>query len=515
MKSSATLKRLQMLKAEKDIHEFVRRFCVTLNKDAGQEMPFPWERFRWTRPYFDLFLFGLDNPDQKLTILWEKAAQMMASWSVMMSFLWALLFRHDIQGITISKKQELVDDRFHSPNSLLGKIRFAVPHLPAEWREKISWRNLGIECRANNSTVVAETAHPDAGRGGAWSMAELDEAAFNDYGEDNFKALKGRCYGPLVLTSTPNYRKAIGEDVFSRLRWQTESGLLKILTTPWHLHPDRGPAWFQRETETMTPAQVNAELLIKYGKGASSVCFYTWERIRNVRRLGYDPGLPIIRSWDFGVGMTAVVHAQLRTIHTATGRALKQIRVLSHYEAQGKAACHYRDVVAGDVGRWPRARIFDIGDPYILDQRHANLDTWRTAMAEPSSQHPYQVTVRPAACMGVSIENLIENVCRLCQEVETKDGNREPQLVVDEGCKDLILHLENYAYPTDRQGKRKSDKPVKDHHSHAADALQYLAWDQCPPGRAVGFDKSMAESVEPASVDLGMSVGSSLEEWDL
>ena len=469
-----------MMRAETDLPSFVKHFCVTLNKDANCARLFPYDRFAYTHAYFDYFRYSLDHPSEKLIILWEKSRQMGASWAVAMSFVWACLFRRDIQALMISQKQELVDDRFHTPNSLMGKCRFIIAHLPPEWRQQFSFMAMGVRHAANNSTIVGETAHPDAGRGGSWSMAEMDEAAFNEYGEDNFKALRSSCYGPLIMTSSPNYRKAIGEDVFSRVRWQTESDLVKVLTTPWHMRPDRDQEWYDREIQTMTPAQVAAELEIGYGKAITAQCFYTWERSLNVRPVPYMPKDPIIRSWDFGRGTTAVWTSQTKGIHAATGRLPKQIRLVDYYEGQGHGAGHYRDAMAYHEDKFAESRVIDIGDPWIMDTKHSNSATWRTELASRNNGQ-YRIHVRPARCTTAGIENMIENVCRICQSVETSKGEHVPLLVVDPSCKDGIVHLESYGYPTDRSGNRKGDKPVKDAHSHAADALQYLAWDQCPP----------------------------------
>ena len=473
-----------MIRAETSLPIFVKHFCVTLNKDINRGQLFPYDRFSYTHAYFRHFVEAIAHADEKPIILWEKSGQMGASWSVAMSFVWACLFKRDIQALMISQKKDLVDDRFHTPNSLMGKCRYIIKHLPVKWSSGFSFMDMGIRHGHNNSTIVGETAQPDAGRGGAWSMAEMDEAAFNEFGEDNFKALRSRCYGPLIMTSTPNYRKAIGEDVFSRVRWETEGRLVKVLTTPWHMRPDRNQAWYDREIQTMTPAQIAAELDIGYGKANSAKCFYTFDRSQSVGKVEYMPGEPVYRSWDFGRGTTAVWTAQIKTLHAVTGRALLQLRLLEYFEGSGHGAAYYRDALADHAMRYERSRMIDIGDPWIMDTRHSNAATWRSELASSNSGQ-YRIFVRPARCVTAGIENMIENVCRMCQTVELRNGAHEPLLVIDETCKGGIIHLESYGYPTDRAGNRTGDKPIKDSHSHAADALQYLAWDQCRPDAVV------------------------------
>ena len=448
----------------------------------------------------------------------EKSRQMYISWCLMICYLWSILFFENRTYCIISEKEQFVDDTGHTHNSLLGKIHCLVAHLPEKWRQKLILNHGVINNPSMNSAIIGQTANANAGRSGSWAGALMDEAAHIWLGETIYGSLQQACPWGRILVSTPNPDCDIGEDVFSRLRWDERSPL-PVHTLHWSQHPERQcdcegehhGCWYARQCEDMTQKQIAAELDIKYGRAKSTICFYAWDRARNVRRLGHDPGLPVIRSWDFGVGTTAVLTAQLRSVHTASGRVLKQIRILDHYENHGQGAGHYRDAMADDPKRYRQSRIFDIGDPYILDQRHSNLSTWRSNMADRDPQHPYQITVRPAACEGVSIENLIENVCRMCQEVETKEGAHEPLLLVDERCKDFIRHLENYAYPTDRQGNRKSDKPNKDAHSHAADALQYLAWDQCPPGRGGSPKKAAVVGYKTEVPELGFGV----EEYGL
>lgn len=506
-----------MAEAPHSLHSFVENFVVTLKKDEGASPePFPYRLFTWTHQYFDLFIEGITYPERKLIIVWEKSAQMMGSWSVAASFLWAMLFREHQTFLMVSQKQSLVDDRLHTVNSLLGKVRFIAEHLPDEWADKIHPMTMGIEVKENGSTIVGETAQPDAGRGGGWTGALCDELSFNMYGEENIGAIRPRCYGPLVCLSTPNRRLDVGQDAFSRMRHEEGKPSIRVISTFYHLHPDRqDPAWFAKATEGMTQGQINAEYLGIYGRSITSRCFFTWDRDKMVRPVPYMPGETVYRSWDMSPNLTAIVWVQIKMIHTKAGNLLPQFRIIGYYENSRKPYSHYRKRLSLDAQKYPDSDIEDIGDPYMLNQSDSSMYSWRINLGREEPETPYPtIELRPAQCAGVSTDNLIENVCRHMRLVEQADGTFEPLFLIDSSLKTCIQHTEAYSRPPKRGDKGEvADKPKKDIHSHCAEATQYIVYDQNPLDECgVPSDGEGIETVDHDLPDLGTEVGNSLEE---
>jgi len=497
--------------AASDPAYFAREYAVTMRsaEEGVSEERFP------VYPYLIPFFAAFENREN---ILWEKSRQMMGSWAVMIAFLWSILFRRNRTFSVVSEKEELVDDRAHTHNSLLGKIHVLARHLPPFMTRHLSIKRMVIHNGGPfNSTIKGETANPNATRSASLFGCLLDEASHMEYGEEIHTAAVRSCPWGRILLSTPNPEKDVGEDVFSRLRWSPNSAGYTVLTTHWRDHPEYTQEWYERECEQLTPRQIAAELDIKYGRDISGRCFYAWDR-NDFASVKFDrvPGEKVYRTWDFGVGTCAVLLSHVRTVHTKAGNALSQIRVFDYVEDSGKPARYYRNLFEGQVSRYEKhTRVFDEGDPYMLDQRDSNLTSWFINLSQADPDAPYSIVVSPVDCVGVSIPNLIENTCKFMRTVELEDGTREPLLMVSSHLTRVIECVENYHYPTNRKGEVMSDKPVKDQYSHIADDLQYRAWTVSPMKDLRGDDlgpSSVKTSGVPSIVrELG-DIGSAEDE---
>lgn len=474
-------------RAAVDLHYFARDFCKTLVEPEGKA-PYvaPNPMLPHQVHFFDLY------KQRQRKIVWEKSRRVMASWTVMMAFLWKILFLNNRELLVLSEQEKKVDNSHHTPSTLIGKVVFLVNQLRddpvlGELVRKLEINYLTIHNPATDSTITGSAAGPNAGRGGGWDDVEFDEMAFILRAGEIYSSVEGGCYGSLIMTSTPNKEMEIGEDEFSRIRWGADKmGSVEVMTTLWHQMPGRDQEWYERKSETLTSAQMGAEQDCKYGRQRHSRCFYPWDRSKFVGKVPVIEGETLWRTWDPGVGMCAVAKIQVGQVHAASGRLHPQIRIVGHYENSGMAASHYRDQMSMDPIKYARCRISDVSDPYILDQRHSNLSTWRINLGQPDPRHPYEVHLRPANCMGVSIQNLIENACRFMRTVVAGDGTEVPLFLVDESLLDLIRHIEGWGFPTNRQGKVTGEKPNKDVHSHVCEAICYWIWDRFPAGSLGG-----------------------------
>jgi len=463
---------------------FAKHFCVTLNKTTRPSGPAPFPCHEWSKEFFRRFQDGE-------SVLWEKSRQMQATWTVVIALVWALIFRAEHAYLVVSEKEEFVHDKKRTPNSILGKAGYIIDRLPKKWRDEFVVNHMVIYNKRTGSVIQGATANENAGRSGAWDGVFMDEAAHQRHGESILGSMNTACYGPLIMVSTPHPDHDIGEDVFSRLRWEKDHGGMVIMTTPWNIHPERlcnhGPeephvnCWYAKACERLTDRQIAAELNIEYGGSKQGRCFYSWDRNLYTGKAAYIPNQDVWRGYDFGVGRTAILIGHVKWIKTQAGNNLPQLTVFDYIESGDRSAYYYRRILGAKAEQYTvRSRMLDIGDPYILDQRHGDLKSWRDHMSRKSERAEYSVTVQPSPCVGVSTQNLISNTCKFMRTVIDEHGNVVPLLIVGDHLDRLITVIERYAFPTDDYGRIISDKPDKNIFSHGADALQYLCWKISP-----------------------------------
>lgn len=462
------------LRAVEDVGYFANEHCYTLRSEReGPEIErFPFYRYEFLHPFVHSFV-------ERDNALWEKSRQMLATWMVMICFLWSILFEQNRTYVVISEKAEFVDDDDHTHNSALGKVHHLVRYLPSWMTTHLTLKKMSIHNSRTNSTIKGETSNENAGRSGSWAGALFDEMAHCSLSSMIHRSLKSACPWGRVYLSTPNGM----DNEFARLRWTPDLKGYTMISTPWQVHPDRDQAWYEWMCEDLTPWQIASELDMSYELSSKGRIFYPWRRDVFAKDVvDYAPPDPIWRGWDFGVDTTAIGFLQTRPVHTKRGNLLKQLRIFDYFEDHQKPAVHYRDVLEVRArGYSERSRLRDYGDPWMLNQRFGNLSSWRRELVREDPEHPYRIAVRPAPCADVSIANLIDNLLRHMKVVEDAGGNKVPLLAISASLKLLVAHVEGYRYPTTREGEVSKDKPEKNEHSHACDLLQYLAWTVNPP----------------------------------
>lgn len=501
-----------MALAATSIAVFAKFFCKTLKLHDGHTSKQPFPCYVWSQDFYTAFQNGDD-------ILWEKSRQMMATWTVAIALVWAAIFRYNHNYLVISQKEELVHDKKRTTNSILGKCEYIIANLPVRWRLQFEVQHMVIYNKRTKTAIKGEPTNANAGRSGAWNAIFLDEAAHNKHGEDIYGACASACYGPFILLSTPHPHHDIGEDVFSRLRWMKNCGGMTLLTTPWHMHPDRqcnhGPddphltCWYAKEIEKLTDRQRAAEMDIEYGGSKTGRCFYPWDRSLFTGPVSYIPGMMVWRGWDFGVGRTAVVLCHVKWIRTLAGNNLPQVTIFDYLEDGNQDYKYYRKILGGWAEEYTdKSRCIDYGDPWMLESRESDLMSWKKNLERTDIEDLYPISVAPSPCRGVSIPNLIQNVCKFMRIVTDQDGKAVPLLIVSNTnprCERIIMVIERYSFPTDDAGNVIDKKPIKNIFSHGADAFQYIAWKISPIqdiGRFID-DASSAEDYTASTLGKG------------
>ncbi len=180
-----------------------------------------------------------------------------------------LLTSYDTQWLVLSRKEDLVDDP-NNPSSLFGKLDYMLKAMPS-WMAPKDGRlrhQMKLYNCLNQNLIVGESTNQEAGRGGRYKRALLDEWAAVAKADKVAKAVRGatRCR---IFLSTPAgkgnhfYEMSLRED------------LLK-LRLHWSDHPDYGKdaykdengklrsPWYDKEVKRMSPLEVASELDIDY-----------------------------------------------------------------------------------------------------------------------------------------------------------------------------------------------------------------------------------------------------------
>ena len=158
-----------------------------------------------------------------------KSRDMGVSWITLSTIEWMWHFQKHVAALLLSRKEDLVDKR-GDPGSLFWKIEFILNHCPG-WLQPGTHRNkLHLENTDTESSIDGESTTGDAGRGGRFTLALLDEFAFVD---DDYNVLKATADSTptRLFVSTPNGQNAFHEVVHKRAK--------RVQWLYWWLHPEK------------------------------------------------------------------------------------------------------------------------------------------------------------------------------------------------------------------------------------------------------------------------------------
>ena len=182
-------------------------------------------------------------------------------------------------------------------------------------------------------------------------------------------------------------------------------------------------------------------------------------RITNVP---YDPSLPVVTSWDLGMGdATGIWFAQFHN---------QEIRLIDYYEASGEGLTHYVKVLKDR--------------PYVIE----------------SSILPHDVKVRELGT-GLSRYEMLQKIglnnITIAKKLPVDDGINAvrtalPRIWIDrKKCRIGLDHLRNYRKEYDEVRKEYKSRPYHDKSSHGADSLKYLIIGHHPPVKTKTVTEAM------------------------
>ena len=416
---------------------FATHYCKTINVEKNEISLFP------AYPYLMDFLEENRIPTNEHD---EKSRQMIISWAFMVLFLYDILFVDNILDFVTSRKETLVDDggSVSTVHSLLGRIRFMWENLPPFLQQRLDFSFLKIKNQKTNSSIIGESANPNAGRSGTWYRALMDEGALIKQSESVFASVFQACKHGTYINSTPYGRGGC----FGRIRFDKKTEFRKR-TLHWKLHPLRNKEWYNQQVANMTPDQVARELDISYEKSIAGQIYNMFNFDNQVGDYPYNPDLPLFCAWDFGVGNpTFILWIQERPV---PGWSFPEIRIIDEYEMTAQDPPHYAKIVQEK----PYKSIQNhYGDP-AGKQRELNLKSWISWLGE----------------YGIDID--VKYGLRIVDSI-TGGQRAMPFVRVDKGCTRFQECLSNYKHPTDEQGRVIGDGYVDDWSTHSMKAFEYF-----------------------------------------
>tara|TARA_Y100000114_G_scaffold85973_1_gene79467 strand:- start:1343 stop:2932 length:1590 start_codon:yes stop_codon:yes gene_type:complete len=332
----------EIVKSGKDPVYFINNYCRISHPLRGL-IPFN------TYPYQDDLI--KDFNDYRFNII-LKARQLGISTISAAYAVWFMLFHKEKNILVMATK-------FTTAANLVKKVKQVMKNLPP-WMQvaKITIDNRNSFELSNGSTIKAVGTSPDAGRSEALSLLIIDEAAHVEGLGELWAGLYptlstgGRC----IALSTP---MGVG-NWFHKTYIDAENGdnEFHTISLPWHVHPERDQAWFEKETKNMARRQIAQELECNFNTSGETVIhpddiawmheqicepeyrtgfdrnFWIWEK--------YQEGLPYLLVADVarGDGADSSVFHIVRT---------DTMEIVAEY--QGKPTLDHYASILNDAGR--------------------------------------------------------------------------------------------------------------------------------------------------------------------
>lgn len=396
----------------------------------------------------------------------EKSRDMGVSWVTLAVILWFWLYEDGFQALIGSRKEDYVDNR--QIDSLFGKLDYMLRWCfidgfdPAKHRTYMKLIN-----PTNGSVILGESANANFSRAGRYRIVFFDELSFWPFCQNSWEAAGDATPCRLAVTTpSPEVSYAKG------LR---NSGLVKVKTLHWRLHPLKDDKWYEREKQRRTTEEVARELDINWEGSLEGVVYPEYVNCR-FGSYPYVPEWPLYVSWDFGLDGTAIGWWQK---NPSTGR----VRLCEAYYRVGKPIHYFlplfgkpiesgllydhKDLeVINKVKDWQSASHF--GDPDVSKRAFQNKEM--TSTREVLIQNNIYVQTNTKANDLTS--RITETKLLLQAGIEV---NETP------GTKLWYEAIKSYRYPQrseTSQATSENIKPIHDWSSHLATMSEFFAVNQ-------------------------------------
>lgn len=191
--------------------------------------------------------------------------------------------------------------------------------------------------------------------------------------------------------------------------------------------------------------------------------FFEWDMRKHVRKVEYNPDLPLYSFWDFGMGdLGVVVFGQVQWVKVKPPGATAEVEVpflyiLDAMESTDRTsevwAEEFKRFTHSHYGREPQLNICDPAG------RQRNISTGRSIVQDLAA---YGLRVSPAP------KKPVDYAIRILNNMMAGD-----RVMVDEGADRMAAAFASHKWPVDSSGTKTGANPVHDWTSHFCDAVRY------------------------------------------
>jgi hypothetical protein len=455
---------------------FIFNFCFTQDEHRGGLVaPLPDPEGPWG---FTLrFVEALDAPRIAPHNLHdEKSRRMLHTWLACHYNLWGLEWVPGYSSLLISKSQDHVDDGGKNSNvfSMFGRMRFAYDRLPDYVRPRpINFSFMSAKCAEGDAFVMGRAPTRDAGRGGGFVRAFVDECAHVEWMEEIHAALDPACKFGKVYMSTVNGPS----NCFARIKKERPEGW-RFFECDWKEHPELaegleptpereverfGPMvspGFRSITASLSDQKVAQEYGRDYAKARKGLVYRKWSVQGN---MGFGE-IPLDPDREIGVGID---HAASGFVAFAIGQPVGDefVNVIDDYEQDGlDSPSHARNLIEllrdlGYDGPLSRVVLIDGPDGQMMEgSGKRKCDYYREAGF---------TTIRKPIIRGPG--SLVRGIDLLDSLFPQR------RIRVSTRCKHIPVRIGEYRWPVDAAtGQVRDTKPIHDDSEHVMSGLRYL-----------------------------------------
>lgn len=342
--------------------------CWIEEKETGRLVPFDlWEAQREIVPLLESHrLFAL------------KARQLGVTWLDLAHWLYKTTFWGNRLVLVARQTLEDTYDAIH-------RLKVMHDSLPVEWQAKIvtdSVTHLGF---ANGSRFRALTATKRMGRSLAAYGALLDEFAFWEWQDEQLAAIEAGC-ARLHIVTTGNGPGDYAHKIWERA--QAGESVWQPVFLPWHVHPERTQAWYEREVlgaiEPRLAKREYAATPEDAFAGPEGIFFERFDPVRNVADVQPVPNWPTVRAVDFGYHFPACLWIQT----SPTGQSFVVAELVPRDRTTVEFAAEMRRVDAGLGLVFPPSRTYcdPAGNAANVQTAQSEMEILRNAGLSPVSK---------------------------------------------------------------------------------------------------------------------------------
>lgn len=157
----------------------------------------------------------------------------------------------------------------------------------------------------NGNTITGESANPDFGRGGRYSMTLLDEFGFWEFAKSAWESCGESSHLRIAGTTPPTTGK-------SSHAWKLlsgQAGKVSIFTFDFQDVPWKDESWKKLSQSGKSQQEFEREIMRSYDSSSEDKVYQKeWSTfVRRDEYLTYNPHLPLYTSWDFGYDGTGII----------------------------------------------------------------------------------------------------------------------------------------------------------------------------------------------------------------